>query len=208
MAGDDRKCVAAGCNDYLCKPVDRQKLIETLSSFLPGDVEGTTSDLDVTLPNAESTQPGASPEPLRVPLHEPNQEDIDRGLIDWDQLVARLGDEALIRDIVPIFLSDTQTQFAMLATAMQAGETNEVERYAHAIKGAAANIGAQALSEMAYRLECAGRDQALAEMASLHEELFAGFDKLQGFLSRPDWMDMAKRQQRTTNEGIAAPAAH
>jgi len=34
MAGDDEKCVDAGCNHYLCKPIDRRKLIEVLNQYL------------------------------------------------------------------------------------------------------------------------------------------------------------------------------
>ena len=38
MDGDDKKCIEAGCNDYLAKPIDRKELFKTIANYLSSDV--------------------------------------------------------------------------------------------------------------------------------------------------------------------------
>ena len=35
MKGDDKKCIEAGCDDYLAKPIDRRELLKTIGKYLP-----------------------------------------------------------------------------------------------------------------------------------------------------------------------------
>ncbi|MFC1675911.1 response regulator [Planctomycetota bacterium] len=37
MAGDDQKCIEAGCNDYLAKPIDHKELIKTIAKYIPAN---------------------------------------------------------------------------------------------------------------------------------------------------------------------------
>ena len=46
MKGDDKKCIAAGCDDYLPKPIDRHKLIEKVSKYLPAEEPASVCSQD------------------------------------------------------------------------------------------------------------------------------------------------------------------
>jgi HPt (histidine-containing phosphotransfer) domain-containing protein len=70
----------------------------------------------------------------------------------------------------------------ILEQALQGGDLPIVERQAHALKGAAANIGASAVREAALGIECAARHQDLAAARTLYDALRCEFKHLQAFL--------------------------
>ncbi len=37
MRGDDKKCIESGCDDYLSKPIDRNKLLDKIRKYLPAE---------------------------------------------------------------------------------------------------------------------------------------------------------------------------
>ncbi len=178
MKGDDNKCLEAGCDDYLPKPIDRKELLEKLKKYLHSD---TANQVDSIKSQVDE-------------LAELCSDDIDHKIINWEHLIDLLGDEESIREVVPVFLNDAKETFRKLAEAIQAGDTKGIEMHAHAIKGAAANIGDVRLSEIAHRVECAGREEKIAESTELFDQLKPEFEKWLEFLSRPDWIEVAKRQ--------------
>jgi len=46
MKGDDSRCIKAGCDDYLSKPIDRQKLLDVLTKYLPSTTEAVREESD------------------------------------------------------------------------------------------------------------------------------------------------------------------
>ncbi|KQC13257.1 MAG: hypothetical protein APR56_05490, partial [Methanosaeta sp. SDB] len=73
---------------------------------------------------------------------------------DREEFLARtLGDAALVREIEDTFLEDLLVQLRRLDEAVSAGDFAAAEDRAHQIKGAAANLGAEALREEALQLE-------------------------------------------------------
>lgn len=101
-----------------------------------------------------------------------------------DVLVERLdGDEEIAREVALAFVESTQELLQQLDGAISEGRADAVRLNAHSIKGAAANIGANALAATAAEIEDAGRDGRLqaAEQATplLHqriEHVFAVLD--------------------------------
>jgi len=122
------------------------------------------------------------------------QTSAEQRVINWADLMERLGDEEVINEVIPIFLEDNGERMAKLAEAVQAGMAEDVKLYAHSIKGAAANVGAEGLSALAYRLECAGRQKDMATAVTLLRDVEAEFEKVVKFLSEPNWAETAKRQ--------------
>lgn len=120
-------------------------------------------------------------------------------VIDWEQLIRRLGgDEQLAAEVIPGFLADNRERLDMLAAAVKTGDAKAVKQYAHALKGASATIGAMHLPETANRLEIAGREEDVSQFEPLFEELRREFDELDSFLSKANWIDLAKQQPSET----------
>ena len=205
MKGDDKKCIQAGCNDYLAKPMNRYELIEKVSKYLPSEVKDLTEKVhsvksqvdELTHLCSDSDQASAEAQ-----SDEQNDVDISNDIINWDQLIGRLGDETFIKEVVPIFLTDNKERFRMLTEAVKVCDAEKIKLYAHALKGAAANVGAKRLSEIAHRLECAGRENNVEAVTPLFDMLKTEFDKVVSFISRTDWIEIAKRERIITDEKL------
>ncbi len=125
-------------------------------------------------------------------------------ILNWGQLIGRLGDEELIKEVVPIFLNDSEERFHKLTEAVKAGDAKGIKLYAHALKGVATNVGANRLSDIAYRLECVGRENDVEAAAPLFDKLKTELEKVVTFLSRTDWIEIAKLEKVITDEKLEA----
>jgi len=176
------QCLEAGCDDYLAKPIETQQLISLLNKYLKC-ATGSHSQTQTTSSKPHQSTP---------PQVQPQTDQVQGQIIDWERLVDRLMDENLISDVIPVYLEDNKQRMQKLAEAVAAGRADQVKLYAHAIKGAAANMGATRLTELAYQLECAGRDGDRDKIETLFPQVQAEFNRVVEFLSKDNWMEIAK----------------
>ncbi len=163
MVGDREKCLVAGMNDYVTKPITPNSLLEALEKWLPHN-QVVIDGID---PKAESLT-------SRVDEGDKSPK--------WskDVLLENLmGDEELTRTIVSAFSNDIATQIDKLEQFIDAGDLQEMERKAHTIKGAAANVGAHVLQEIAFALEKAGNTGNIDGVEGDLEKLKIRFSDLQ-----------------------------
>jgi signal transduction histidine kinase/CheY-like chemotaxis protein len=158
MQGDREKCLAAGMNDYVAKPIDPQSLIATLECWL-APAAATSS-----LPREPARSAAAGP---LADFH-------------YASLVARLlGDKVMASEIVAMFLDALPRQMAQLRLQLEAGDSVATQQCAHTIKGAAANMGAERLRMLALDLEQAALAGDLATVAHALPDLDACYERLQ-----------------------------
>lgn len=124
----------------------------------------------------------------------------DNQILDWDRLIGRWGDEELIKEIVPIFITDNRERLDKLKKAVELGDADAIAMSAHALKGAGKNFEADQLVEIAGLMECAAREGDLAAATSLLEQLETAVENVLMFLLRPDWIEAAKCQRVFSNQ--------
>lgn len=153
MQGDREKCLAAGMDDFISKPIDGDKLQKVLSQWLPEQTK--------------NTRPEGKIEQETV-LSEDNI-DTQNTVFDYAEMSARLMDDKdLIRIIVTTFISDMNTQIEILRTLVESEKYDKVTSQAHKIKGAASNVGGTAFSDIASNMEQAGK---AGELEIIHQTL-------------------------------------
>jgi CheY-like chemotaxis protein/HPt (histidine-containing phosphotransfer) domain-containing protein len=162
MQGDREKCLAVGMNDYISKPVSPLILVERLKKWLPNDVsEGRLND----------------PKESVEKVQESKQSDLQ--VWDKSKLFERLmDDEDLVITIMEGFLSDIPKQILVLKSFLEAGDVSGVERQAHTIKGASANVSAEQVRAVAFEMEKAAKVQNLTAVGAYMKELEIQFDRL------------------------------
>ncbi len=153
MRGDSEKCLQAGMDDYLPKPITLKALADLLAKWLP-----KASAL------------------VRV---KPQERELPPTDMIWDReamLERLMGDEGLFEEILQTFLSDMPKQLAALKGFLDAGDTSGAERQAHTIKGASATVGAETLRALAFELEKAGNAANLEHMKERLSEVQKAFE--------------------------------
>ena len=134
MQGDRARCLEAGMDDYISKPVQPEDLAGKINRWLrePG-------------PDPPPTDRAAGETPV---IAEPETE--TQAVFQRAELLDRLmGDFELAHVIIEGFLGDIPGQIAKLKGFVQSGDREAATRQAHTIKGASANIGAAALRQAA-----------------------------------------------------------
>lgn len=162
MQGDKEKCLEAGMNDYVAKPISPQALAEALEKWLLK--EEAECGIQATEGRSQKAEEDRQPSP---PI--------------WDRagLVERLmGDEDLAGTILQGFLADIPRQIEALKGYLEAGDAAGVERQAHTIRGAAGNVGGNTLRTLAFELERAGKSGDLESIKPRLKELAASFAEL------------------------------
>jgi two-component system, sensor histidine kinase and response regulator len=153
MEGDRNACLEAGMDDYITKPIRLESIREVLKRWIP-TTRPVLGEVEVSI--ASDDAPG-------LPLDH-DQIELLRSLDD--------GDGALLTEIISQYLSQTQEGRGELARVVQVGDHGAVQRTAHALRGASANIGATGLAAVCEAMEM----QAKADQLDGAPELVERFD--------------------------------
>jgi CheY-like chemotaxis protein/HPt (histidine-containing phosphotransfer) domain-containing protein len=157
MKEDREKCLGAGMEDYVSKPIQLRDINEAIQRHMERGVSVEKNSL--------LTDPGTG-----------------EGVFNRKELLDRLdGNEKLLREIVEVFSKDIPLQMERLKGALQNGEAAVVQRQAHTMKGAAANINAELMRKAAWEVEMAAKEENWQKAQSLVQALEERFEDLQSF---------------------------
>jgi signal transduction histidine kinase/CheY-like chemotaxis protein/HPt (histidine-containing phosphotransfer) domain-containing protein len=156
MEGDAQRCLDAGMDAYLTKPVRLDDLAGALERWAPATPEAAAPE-------------GSTPAP-------------ETPLLDLSSMSALHGDGT--QRLVELFLSSSTGQLEQLHAAAAGGDTVQLRRLAHSLRGSALYLGARQLAERCEELESAV-DQGRADPERQVEAIAAAFGQVQELLQRP-----------------------
>ena len=155
MSGDREKCMAAGTDDYIAKPVTKGVLLAMVDKWL------CSSPADDVEPAHGTDQTPRGEEILSVDI----PMDYEKALAEYE------GDQEFLMTVLNGFLERAKTQMQTLRQALSSGDAETVREEAHAIKGGSGILRADALSRAALELETLGRSGALEGGLELFERM-------------------------------------
>jgi CheY-like chemotaxis protein len=153
MKGDRERCLAAGMDGYVSKPIKIEELFETIEEFAP----------------LETIAAKLPPDDSQV------NEVIDRQAI----LYHMDGDEELFQELAEMFLEQCPPLLAKIQEAIAQSNSQELEHAAHKLKGSIATFEAKCAYEAALTLETMGRKNDLSEAAKAGLMLTVEIERLQ-----------------------------
>ena len=157
MKGDRERCLEAGMDTYISKPLNPQQLYEIIESVTVLGNEAKNVAVEA-----------AAADPV----------------FDREALFARVEDDQdLLREIIGLFLDEAPDLLRAIRESLEHRDTASLERSAHALKGSVGNFGAKSAFESALKLETMGRSGDLNGASETLAELEAKISRLQSALA-------------------------
>jgi two-component system, sensor histidine kinase and response regulator len=152
MKGDKERCLEAGMDGYISKPVRPPELDSVLEGYI-------------------SLRKNATPGPKKAA-------DLD-ACVNEEELLQRVdGDRAFLAEIAEIFRGDYPKQIRILQESIEAGDSERIRHTAHALKGALSNLAAEHATALATSLEGAGVSGNPSDVSRILVELEKELDRV------------------------------
>jgi two-component system sensor histidine kinase/response regulator len=147
--GDRERCLAAGMDDYVSKPISAVKLFKAIEALIPAEKNAETDD----------GQKGTLP-------------DIENLMKSFEN------DRSLFKELVEIFVNDYPQMLNALRKSLEAFDAKTFSRTAHSLKGMLRNFQAEAVAETAFDLEKRGKQGELDGTGQIIENLAGQIDEV------------------------------
>jgi HPt (histidine-containing phosphotransfer) domain-containing protein len=170
MKGDREKCINAGMDDYIAKPLRKSDFQTIMDRYFPG--------MDRPLSEDGREQP--------MPVEQTAPDSV----FMVDEVLQRLQqDREIVRIILSQFISSAEEELAAIADAAERNDMARFRLLLHTLKGAAATVGAVELSRNAAELEAAERSKDLETFGRLLGNLNGCFQRFRQRASASGWYD-------------------
>jgi CheY-like chemotaxis protein len=197
MQGDREKCLAAGMDDYIAKPVRLEDVRAIIERW--GAIVSASASQPITQPEAVASVPSvpvpmnspsalatpAAPLPetpsavAALPSANPDLEppvELER-LLDFTD-----GSLENLRELITLYLTQTTEQLEQLEAAVAARNAGDVRRLAHSCAGASSTCGMKRLTTMLRELERQGLEGKLTTAPQLSVDANREFERIRAYL--------------------------
>ncbi|HVW02915.1 MAG TPA: response regulator [Planctomycetaceae bacterium] len=166
MKGDRERCLAAGMDGYVSKPIQPAELRAEIAALMAAKASAPAA-------------PVTPPAPVGAAPTEPSNGQV----FDREEALRHAGGELeLLQELAAVFLKESPRMLTELRDAVAARDAQRVNRAAHTLKGAVATLGAPAARDLAFQLEQLGAKGELDSAADRMPEFEAIIDKLRSAL--------------------------
>jgi len=160
MKGDKERCLAAGMDDYLSKPLEPEEFFLTIDKWINVTLP-QTGPLDVNL---------VVPQPIGKAKEKPG----DNGPINLVEALPRFGDDyEFFKTMLGEFIKNLPERVSNLEEAIKKNDIDGVTRAAHNLKGASANFSAEPIRSFAGEIELNGHNGSIGDAPELVEKIKA-----------------------------------
>ena len=183
MAGDRERCLAAGMDDYISKPLDRTALEQILRRWLPATEQAAivaASAPEVRTAAVREAPPAPPARPAAAAAAPVRMTSLDAVVIS--DLLDTMGGE--FGDLVRVYLEDAPQRLRDLESAAETGDAAAQVGPAHTLKSSSANIGAMALSDLARGIEHTARGGIATGPAELATGIRPEYERVAAELSK------------------------
>jgi CheY-like chemotaxis protein len=167
MPGEREKCMVAGMDDYMSKPINPDELDLVLTRWIPQTDHLQTGYLQTN--NLVSENVGQVVIPTWADA-------VDYAVLDKLRELQEEGQPDVLTDLITLFISDARSRLAALGTAVTEQDGDALQRTAHTLKGSSSNLGAQRMVLLCEEVEKAGHSDHLVDVPDVLARLEREFE--------------------------------
>lgn len=172
MKGDRERCLAAGMDGYLAKPLQPQEMMRVIEEMAPEQVLPENDDASSAASTGHSEASVPAPET-----------GIGKAIFNQADALSRVdNDRELLDEVIALFFEEAPRLVSQMRQSLEAGNADGVERAAHSLKGAAGSLGADDVVTSARQLEGLGKSGDLTGAPEVLSRLEWGTAQLIGEL--------------------------
>ncbi|MBA4379739.1 MAG: hybrid sensor histidine kinase/response regulator [Anaerolinea sp.] len=182
LKGDRERCLEAGMDDYVSKPLEPQAFLAALDRWALPHAEGAPRPADKMETCAAQPDPvPAEGLPADAPVRSFITAETDTPL-DLQTALPRFNDDrAFFLELCQEFMAHLPDRIQGMQAALKSGDANTLSRLAHNLKGISANFSAGPLSGLAAQLETLDKQEDLTAALALLEQIEIESDRLREF---------------------------
>ena len=176
MQGDREKCLDAGMDDYISKPIRVEELVRALKQCQP---QSQTPNPNNPIGHAALTPPAKHPAPISAQPPSEQSDALDSKVLQT--YLNTMGERGtiLLNQLIDTYLRESPKVISAIEQAVNQADAEALDISAHSLKSSSAALGAIRFSQVCKDLEVMGREGQTAGSATLVEQLKAEYDRVE-----------------------------